>query len=97
MKWNILFVFFFCMNLSANSFSQNVKVSLDLDQVSVKEFLRTVQQQTGVNFLYNANLIEDIDRVSVHVEDKELRFVLQEILTPKGLVFVFQEGCIDCP
>ena len=94
MKWNILFVFFFCMNLSANSFSQNVKVSLDLDQVSVKEFLRTVQQQTGVNFLYNANLIEDIDRVSVHVEDKELRFVLQEILTPKGLVFVFQEGTV---
>ena len=94
MKWNILFVFFFCMNLSANSFSQNVKVSLDLEQVSVKEFLRTVQEQTGINFLYNANLIEGIDRVSVHVTDRELRLVLQDILKPKGLEFIFQEGTV---
>lgn len=94
MKWNVLFLFVFCMNLSATSFSQDVKVSLDLEQVSVKEFLKTVQQQTGINFLYNAYLVENVERVSIHVQNKELRLVLQDILHPKGLIFIFQEGTV---
>ena len=94
MKWKILFIFFFSVKLSASSFSQDVKVTLELEQVSVKEFLKTVQQQTGINFLYNANLIESIDRVNVYARDKELRLVLQETLSPMGLVFVFQEGTV---
>ena len=89
-----MFIFFFSVKLSASSFSQDVKVTLELEQVSVKEFLKTVQQQTGINFLYNANLIESIDRVNVYARDKELRLVLQETLSPMGLVFVFQEGTV---
>lgn len=92
MRWNLLFLFFFC--ISPNVFSQDVKVSLDLKQVSVKEFFKTIQQQTGINFLYNANLVEGVERVTVSVKNKELRLVLEEVLHPRGLTFLMQEGTV---
>lgn len=94
MKWNVLFLVAFCVNLSATTFSQEMKVSLDLERVSVKEFLRAVQQQTGVNFLYNANLIDQADEVSVHVKEGTLKDVLNDVLAPRGLIFLYQNGAV---
>lgn len=85
-RWNVLLLLF-CVSLPAVSFAQTERVSLDLNQVGVKEFLRAVQQQTGVNFLYNANLIDESERVSLHVRDTELQVVLASVLHPMGLSF----------
>lgn len=90
MRWNVIFVVVFCLNLSAKTYSQEITVSLNLEQVSVKEFLRNVQEQTGVNFLYNANLIDQAKKVTLHVKDKDLRLVLREVLHPINLTFLFQ-------
>lgn len=92
-RWNVLLLLF-CVSLHAVSFAQTERVSLDLNQVGVKEFLRAVQQQTGVNFLYNANLIDESERVSLHVRDTELQVVLASVLHPMGLSFHFENGAV---
>ena len=93
MKWNMLFLFI-CLNLSAATYGQEMRVSLDLEGVTMKEFLEEVQEQTGVNFLYNANLIDRQERVNVRAEGRELRDVLEEVLGARGLTFVYQGDAI---
>ena len=62
MKLCGIFCFVLSLNLSANVYSQQNKVSLDLKEVTLEEFIEAVKQQTGVNFLYNASLFEGGER-----------------------------------
>lgn len=90
MKLNVMFLVIFCLNLSAKTYSQEITVSLNLDQVSVKDFLKNVQEQTGINFLYNANLIDQSKKLTLHVKNKDLRSVLHDVLYPMNLTFLYQ-------
>ena len=80
--------------MSINAHSQDVNVTLHVENVTMKEFLMEMQRQTGINFLYNANLIDRQKNVSVHAQDMPLRVVLEQVLKPVGLTFVYQDGAI---
>lgn len=94
MKLNLLFIFLLSLNLSGNVFSQHVKVSLDLKEVSMQEFFKAIKQETGISFLYNYSLLEDADRISVQVKDKYLDELLTDILGKQGLTFTYQNGAV---
>ena len=68
------------MNLSANVYSQKNIVSLDLSDVSVEQFVKAVKQQTSLKFMYNSSLIRQTGKISVKVENKELKDVLSMVL-----------------
>ena len=94
MRRSVVSLFVLCAVLSTRAYSQDVRVTLSMDNVTMKEFLTAVQRQTGINFLYNANLIDRQKNVSVHAQDMPLRVVLDEVLKPVGLTFVYQDGAI---
>ena len=94
MKLNFLFLFLCYFHLSATVFSQQMKVSLDLEQVTLEEFFKTIQSKTGVYFLYNSDLFEKNNQVSIRVQDEELASVLTGVLGERGLMFKFQNEVI---
>ena len=53
MKLCLLFICVFTLTLSASSFAQQERVSLDLKNVSVKVLLDEIQKQTSWCFLFN--------------------------------------------
>ena len=53
MKLCLLFICVFTLTLSASSFAQQERVSLDLKNVSVKVLLDEIQKQTNWCFLFN--------------------------------------------
>ena len=82
------------LNLSANVYSQQNKVSLDLKEVTLEEFIEAVKQQTGVNFLYNASLFEGADKVSVKAKKEPLSKVLEETLGQKGYAIDYRDEVV---
>lgn len=94
MKLNFLFLVLFGLNLSANVYSQQSKVSLSLENVTIEEIIETVKQQTGVNFLYNSALFQNANKVSVSVRKERLDIVLQSVLEQQGFVFDFENDVV---
>ena len=65
--------------VSANTFSQ-VRVSLDMKNVTLKEVFKEITKLTGYEFVYSNNEIEHIGKVSLNINNKDLKDVLAECL-----------------
>ncbi len=62
-----------------NSYSQNVKVTINMDDVTVGEVLNTIEAQSDYYFIFNQKLV-DVDRkVSVHAQNKKVSKILDEL------------------
>ena len=75
-------------------YSQKNIVSLDLSDVSVEQFVKAVKQQTSLKFMYNSSLIRQTGKISVKVENKELKDVLSMVLGKVNLEYEFFNNVI---
>lgn len=69
--------------LTLNVAAQSVKdktVTLDMTQVTVKQFFAEVKKQTGLNFIYSADLAKTFPKVSVKAQNRPVRQVLNEVM-----------------
>ncbi|RKD90896.1 TonB-dependent receptor [Mangrovibacterium diazotrophicum] len=83
----ILFLLFICTILSLNVMAQEIKsVTIDNDNISIKELLREVERQSGCAFFYNNSDIDVNKQVSVKVSNQSVENLLREIL-PDDLTF----------
>lgn len=60
--------------------ASNKTVTLDLNQVTVKQFFAEVKKQTGLNFIYSAELAKSLPKVSVKAQNKPVRQVLSDVM-----------------
>ena len=63
MKLCMIFTVFLQLSLSAETFSQKKKVSLNLQNVSIETLFREIQRQTGYCFVFNAEHAEKIKNI----------------------------------
>ena len=69
----------FQLSVSASAFAQT-KVSLNLKEATVSEFISALKDQTGTQFLYNASLMRNETRVSVESVEEDLFVLLDRVL-----------------
>ncbi len=65
-------------------------VILDVSDISLDEVLQLIEDQIGIRFSYNSNLIGS-DKKITYKGNKELKEVLEDILKPIALDFIFLE------
>ena len=65
--------------------SQNKKITVDLDNVPVREFIKTVESQSGYTFAYNNSEIDLTRRVSVKAADENVVDVVIRALSAQNL------------
>ena len=82
------------LHVAANTYSQNSGVSLNMHHVSLREVVEELQKVTDYTFLYKNDLLETGDRLNVNVKDREIRDVLNEILSPRGLAFEIDDKVV---
>ena len=87
----ILFVFAFVQINAANSFGQNTKVSLKMNEVSIQNILDRIEQKTDYKFLYEKNAFQNNKIVSVNVKNKKLSNVLDNIFEDQNVTLVYLE------
>lgn len=87
LNWVFFFTFLLCVKVSANSYSQGVKVSLDFKDTELRKALSVLQQKAKVRFLYSEELLPAHTDVTLQVKDAEVLDVLGKILKNTGLQY----------
>jgi len=78
MKLTILFSFLFLTCTWANSYSQATKLSLNMQDVTVKEFIQQIEDKTEFYFLYQDEVFEKGQRVTIQVNNTSLDLILKQ-------------------
>ena len=81
-------ILFSCFQLNAAVHSQNnVRISLDLENVSLEQVIWEIQKKTDFVFMYGARDIEGVKQLTVQETDKEVNEILKTCLKNTGLWF----------
>ena len=67
--------------IHANSYSQNTKISLELQNVSIENVLREIESKTEFKFLYNDNEVDYEKIVSVDFKKTRISKILNDLFS----------------
>lgn len=80
---------FFCLQIQAIGFSQHTRLSIKLDNVSVKQLFIEIEKMTDLAFVYNTNDLEQLGTVNVNFTNEEIDKILDYCLKGKGVSYSF--------
>ncbi|MFZ4583236.1 MAG: carboxypeptidase-like regulatory domain-containing protein, partial [Paludibacter sp.] len=75
-------------------FAQNQKISLQIENATVKDLIKQIELKTDFTVVYRDVLIDDKKDITLNEENKLLIEILKSVLTPKGLQAVFNSKTI---
>jgi TonB-linked SusC/RagA family outer membrane protein len=89
------FIFFLTfLNVSASVFSQ-VKISVDLKNVSVKTVFTEIEQMSNFKFVYRNELVNVDRQVSINVKNEPIEAVLSKLFDSSDLTYkVFDDNLV---
>lgn len=91
MKLTVLLTVFFTLNVSANGFGQD-RISLRVKKTEIGGILRTIEKQTNYRFLYNNDLEDIREKVTLTVKEADLVEVLSLLLQKTRLSYQVMEN-----
>jgi len=80
------------LSVSASVYSQ--KISLHVNQATLKDVLKSLKQQTGYNFLYSTDILKESKPVSINVMNVELTEVLNRCFEDQALDFTIRDKTV---
>lgn len=93
MKCLILFLFFSFSGIAA-TYSQNTRLTLTLDDVSLTEVFAQIRKMTDYTFIYNADDVRDVRVNQLHVTDAPIEEVLDVCLQNTGFTYRIEDNVI---
>ena len=94
MKLRMVLIVFLVGLMSLPVMAQDQTVTLKLTDVNLYELFDAIRKQTGVRFLYNAEQMKEVPKVSVDVKNKKVKDVLTEVLFGTSLTFEYDKGVV---
>jgi TonB-linked SusC/RagA family outer membrane protein len=79
------------MAFSANSYSQSTKLSLDINNATVKEVMKAIEEQSEFLFFYQEDHLDLNRRVSIHVTDKDIHEILDQLYAGTNNIFIVND------
>ena len=86
--WHILFLLFF-ISLQAQA-QQSDLLTLNMKNVTLKQFVEAVQTQSGYSFLYKDNQLKTNQRITVSVNKQSINVALEQAFKGKGISWKIQ-------
>jgi TonB-linked SusC/RagA family outer membrane protein len=68
------------VNVQASSYSESVKFDLKVKQASLKEVFQTITEQSEFKFIYNNDVVNENQKVTLTTKDARVEEILNEIL-----------------
>ena len=94
MKLRMVLIIFLVGLTSLPTMAQDQTVTLKLTDVNLYELFDAIRKQTGVRFLYNAEQMKEVPKVSVDVKNKKVKDVLTNVLSKTSLAFEYSKGVV---
>lgn len=89
MKLILILTFSGLMTFASSSFSQNSRLSMNLEQVTILDVFEAIEQQTDYQIAYNSNKLDVSKKIDLKVDNKTVNEVLDMILEPSALKYEF--------
>jgi len=86
MKLSLIIVFLSVLQVSANMYSQ-ITVNLDVQDKSICDVLKTIEQQSQVRFFYSDDLLVIDELIDVKADNKNIISVLDDIFLKSQLTY----------
>jgi TonB-dependent starch-binding outer membrane protein SusC len=86
MKLTIFLILFFIFDASA-SLSQNSRISLNIENGTLREIFGQIEEQTDFRFFYQNEQLSDIGRKTIDVSNMKLEAILDVLLTDTGISY----------
>jgi len=86
MKLTVAFMFFACLQVSAEGWGQE-RITLKMNETEIKKVLFAIEKKTNYRFLFTEKSIKGKPRVSVDVKEATLQEVLDRILANTGIAY----------
>jgi TonB-dependent starch-binding outer membrane protein SusC len=80
--------------INANTYSQNKKITLKLNDVTVEEVLSKIESLSEFRFLYNSEEIKVDRKVSVNVIEKSISNILENLFLNSNIEYVVKNDQI---
>ncbi|MDR2039721.1 MAG: TonB-dependent receptor, partial [Bacteroidales bacterium] len=91
MKISVLFLFVTLMQLSASGQAHNKKISIRIQDISIKELLKAIESQSEVMFFYNDTQIDVQQKVNGEFQNTSITDILDQVLEDKGINYRMHE------
>ncbi|WP_303182363.1 STN domain-containing protein, partial [uncultured Butyricimonas sp.] len=86
MKFFVLF-FLLSVSVSATTYSQDARLTLSLEDVSLTEVFSAIRKNTTFTFIYNVDDVRSLRVKSLNMKDATVRQILDEVLQGTGFVY----------
>ena len=83
----VLICFSGLLSSMGETYGQNIKLTLNLNGVAVKEVLQQIENQTEFSFMYDNNKIDVTRKVDVVVDEKSVDFILTQLFSNKNVSY----------
>jgi len=94
MRITVFFVLLGLLQVSASVYSQQTNLVLRLENSSIEQVLKKIEEQSKFYFLYRSDLLKEIPPVSIQVSDAKLEDILDKILVPNGLSYEIDDRVV---
>ena len=85
MKITMFLILISALNLLASgTYSQTTKVSLKMNQASIKQILKEIERSSEYYFLYNNELIDVERKVDIIAENQQINIILDRLFEGQG-------------
>ena len=91
MKLTTLLLILSLVRIQASTYSQNTKLTLNVNNTSVEQLFNKIESVSEYRFLFESNLI-DLDRkVSVNVEKKKIVEILDKVFKGTDITYTIND------
>ncbi|MGV8094747.1 MAG: TonB-dependent receptor [Mangrovibacterium sp.] len=94
MKLTCLFMLVMLVQVSASSYSQNTRLSLTGQNLTIEQILERIEDQTQFSFFYNLNEVDLSKVVNVSIKDRTIEEVLDQVMEGTGLAYTINNKLI---
>jgi len=94
MRITVFILFASLLQVSASVYSQQTKLNLKTEKVSVIEILKLIEEQSDFHFLYRSDYLSEVPDVSVDLKDSKLEDVLNKIILPYGFKYEIEDNTV---
>ena len=87
MRLSVLFLIVFSVSLTANSYSQTHRLTIEKNNVTIAEVFSEIEEMSEFSFLYSPREVDVTQHVSVKVENVLITDILSSILDNKDIAY----------
>lgn len=94
MRISVFFMLLGLLQVSASVYSQQTNLALKVENTSIEQVLKRIEQQSMFYFLYRSDLLKEVPPVSIQVSDAKLETILDKILVPNGFSYEIEDRVV---